>query len=463
MSKKVSLLRLSGVYMLGNVGSKILSFVLIFFMTYFLSKSEIGQYDLILTTISLIVPCVSILIDSALLRWLLDPQQEGRHEIIFQNIYGFLFLNIFIYSLGYWVFAYFIEFELSFWIYFYSVLMIIYPTMQQTSRGLGKNKLYASTSVIYSLLYVFFTCSILFFFNLGVRGVLMANIASLIIVISWLFLENGLLKYIKSIRLDKFIIFEFLKYSLPLLPNTLSWWLIGSSTRYVILAYLGSDYNGLFAISFKYPTILLILANVFTLAWQEKIIRTIDKVDAEIEFTKVLNNYVSLLMGLIIILSSTSKIIIGFIDESYYEAWKYIPILLLAVCIQAFSSFYGAAYLREKKTKAIFTSSLAGGLVTIGSSFYLVKFGLNGISLSILLGYVILLAFRVIHLKEFMNVKFPISKFIQLLIFFIIITGSLYLEQSWTLMYGLIIACLIFVCYNYTFIFVPLKNKLLKL
>lgn len=446
--------------MIGNFSSKVLSFVLVFFMTYFLSKQEIGQYDLILTTVSFIVPCVSLLIDSALLRWLLDPEQKDRKDVIFQNVYGLLLFNILIFTCLFWITVQFIDYPLSGYIYVFSLLMIVFPTMQQGTRGLGKNKVYATTSVVYSLLYVGFTGVVLYMFNPGIKGVLLANIIALLIVIGWLFVENDLARHLRHLKLNKKIIKDFCDYSLPLLPNTLSWWLIGSSTRYIILAYLGSDYNGLFAISYKYPTIVLVMTNVFTLAWQEKIIRTEEAHEAEEQFSKTLKMYINLMFGVVIILSSCSKVLMKLVDQSYFEAWKYIPVLLLAVMIQALASFYGAAYLRVRKTRGIFTSSIVGGLTTVGSAFILVRYGLYGISISILLGYAAMLLYRIIQVRNFMTIKFPVGRFVQMLVLFSLVTASLYIEHPLAFIPSFIAACSIFIIYNYRLISNTIKSKI---
>lgn len=460
--KHNSLASLTGLYMIGNFSSKVLSFVLVFFMTYFLSKAEIGQYDLILTTVSFIVPCVSLLLDSALLRWLLDPEQKVDRSTIFQNVYGLVLLNIIIYSVLFWVFVLFVQVPYSGYLYTYSVLMILFPTMQQGTRGLGKNQVYAKTSVLYSLLYVGFTGGVLFFFNLGVKGVLLANILALLIVIIWLFFENNLSTYLLSLKLNKVLLMDFCNYSLPLLPNTLSWWLIGSSTRYVILGYLGADYNGLFAISYKYPSILLVITSVFTLAWQEKFIRLDDSGDMKHYFSTTLLQYLKLLFCLIIILSSCSKLMISLLDASYFEAWKYIPVLLLAVMLQALSSFYGAVYLKVRKTKGIFYSSVVGGVMTIGSSFLLVKLGLYGISVSIFLGYLVMLVYRVVQVRHFLGTEFPSAVFFQLLVLFVLISSVLYIGSPWSSYLAPLVASGVFIYYNYSLIENSIKAKFIS-
>jgi len=458
--KNNSLGYLAVIYMIGNFSSKILSFILVFFMTYFLSKEEIGEYDLILTSVSFIVPCVSLLIDNSLLRWLLDPDFENKKDEIFANTFNLLFINILLYTIIYWISSLFFSWNYRGLIYLYSINMILYPTILQGTRGLGKNKLYATISIFYSFFYVMLTFVSLYFLKGSIEGVLLANIIALFITIIRLLIQNGWVQYLKPMKPNFALLKSMSNYSLPLLPNTLSWWFISASTRYMILAYLGKEFNGLFAISYKVPTIILVVTSVFTLAWQEKAIRTIDDNDSVTIFNSVLKKYIKLILGIVIILGACSKFIMNFVSSEYYESWKYIPILLFAVFFQAISGFYGAGYLRAKKTKGIFYSSIIGGLVTVIISFFLVKpYGLYGVSWAILLGYFVLFLYRAIHIKKFLTIKFPTTLLITMTFLYMIIVSLLKLENKFVFPISLALSIIIFFYYNYNYLNI-IKSKI---
>lgn len=450
-------------YALGNLSSKALSFVLIFFMTYFLTREEIGQYDLILTTISLIVPCVSLQIDSSLLRWLLDNPNQKFKEKIFETVFVLLIFNIGIFSVLFLALSFFIKIDYALFFYLLTLCRIIFPTLQQGTRGIGKNRIYVITSILYTFLYVSFTLTLIYFFKLDIDGVLIANIIAFGIVILFLLFKNEWFKYILFKRPDKKLLKDLLSYSLPLLPNNISWWLIGSSTRYVILLYLGVDENGIFAISYKYPTILLMLSSVFTLAWQEKAIRSSTNPDENnTDFSGILEKYIKLLLGFIILLSACSKTLMKFVDSDFFDAWQYIPILLYAVFLQALGAFYGVGYLKNKKTKGVLYSSIVGGLVTVISSFLLTeKWGLYGISFSILLGYLVLLIFRLVQVRSFLKIDFPFKLVAILSIVFIIVSWSNYIDNIYVFITSLAVGLSLFTYLNYDQL-INLKTKILK-
>lgn len=462
MSKETSLSKLTGIYMIGNFSSRILSFILVFFLTYFLTREEMGQYDLILTSISFIVPCVSLQLDSALMRWLLDKDKSKSNEIVFQNVFLVIGINFTIYTIGYLLLDRIIHFRYSELVYLFSIFQLLFQLFQQGTRGLGKNKLYASSSVIYSFLYLISTVCAVFFFDLGVSGILIGNIISLILIISYIFFKNSWYKYLGFKKIDWSFVKEMLAYSVPLLPNTLSWWFIGSATRYVILLYLGVEENGLYAISYKYPSILLILSSVFNLAWQEKAIRNASSENVSIVFSITLRKYIKILLGIIIVLTTISKFLMGFVDETYFEAWKYIPILLYAVFLKSIAAFYGVGYLTEKKTKGVFYSSVIGALVTIGLSFILTPIlRLNGVGISILLGYCVLLIVRIIHIKTFMKIDFPYKLIILLTLIFILLSLINLSDNILITIIGFLVSIGVFVVINFDQVNI-VKQKIFK-
>ena len=61
---------------------------------------------------------------------------------------------------------------------------------------------------------------------------------------------------------------QMLVYCVPLIPTAVFWWIMGVSDRYLVKWFVGSDANGIYAVAYKIPTILTILATVFMDAWQ---------------------------------------------------------------------------------------------------------------------------------------------------------------------------------------------------
>lgn len=86
----------------------------------------------------------------------------------------------------------------------------------------------------------------------------------------------------------------------------------------------------------------------------------------------------------------------------FHNAAKYLPILLISSAFASFCGFYGAFYLKEKRTKKIFTTTLIGSIINIALSVTLINYlGLYAVAFASFVGFLItfLLRFRDFELK----------------------------------------------------------------
>lgn len=68
-SRYKSLIKDTGIFALGNIGSKLILFVLMPLYTNFMTTEEYGTADLVLTFARLLIPIVSVVIQDAVLRF----------------------------------------------------------------------------------------------------------------------------------------------------------------------------------------------------------------------------------------------------------------------------------------------------------------------------------------------------------------------------------------------------------
>lgn len=426
-----------------------MSFVLVFFTTFYLTKEDVGEFDLILITISLLSPFITLQLTDAALRWLLDNHSKANSTKVFSTISVILFISLIIFLIGIGLYSYYFPIKYIVLLYVLLFFQSFNMFFQQCIRGFGKNTMYVATGLINTFIYVGLAILSLVVFKLKVDGLLYANIIATLITSIIIFVSGKLYKFwdINSIT------FEFgknlLKYSTPLIPNSLSWWAISSANRYIILFYLGAAANGIFAIAYKLPTILLMFVNIFYLAWQEKAIINYDREDRDEYYSVVFEKYVRLLFSLSILIVAGNKILLSFIvSKEFFDAWQYTPLLLLSIVFSSMAGFYGTGYLSAKKTSGAFISSVFGGLATVGLSFLLIpKFGLYGASIAICIGYLVLLVIRIAHMKEIFKIDFPIKTFTMFMILFSIVSLLNY-GNIYVLMFNILLTVLVLSFFN---------------
>lgn len=407
LSKKI------GLYAIGKFGSKILTFLLVPLYSYYLNKEEFGYYDLVITGINLIVPFVTLQVSDSVFRWLITSTSSSQRSKAIANAFFVILLGFGVILLTSCSVFLIRPIKGQLLITIISLLSVWYPFIQQVARGLGQTKLFALNGLLFTVVYLVSNLVLLIYYKKGIDALFYSLVIGYSISSFSLLFKLKFWKYLK-LRLVSFKeIKEMLVYSIPLVPNTISWWLINSANKYIILLFLGVAGNGLYAMSNRFPVILVLVNQIFTLAWQESAILNIHNSKDTSEYERVLEKLIKVQFSLVIILTLVSQFVISIlINEEFLSSWLYMPILYLSVAFLSLSGFYGALYLGVKKTKEIFTTTIYGGVTNIILAFLLVPLiGLYGAAIATAVGYAALLFIRVFSTKKFVAIKFPTLKF----------------------------------------------------
>lgn len=461
------LLRNTAVYAAGTFGSKVLAFLIVPLYSYYLNKEEFGYFDVVLSAINLAVPFFTLQLSDGVFRWLIvskgDVSVENR---AISNAFFFLFASIVlvsIVSVGW----YFIQpLKGHFLILLMTIGAMVYPFIQQIARGLGYSKMFALNGVIYTVIYLIGNLVLLVWLKLGVEALLLSNIIAYFLASLFLLLRLRLQRRLRLELCSFDFIREVIQYSLPLIPNTISWWLINSANKFIVLTFLGVSSNGLFAMAGRFPVILVMVNQVFTLAWQERAITDSNRDGSEVREsnTYILSNLLKVQLSLVFFLSLLSKNFVElFLAKIYIDSWYYMPVMFLGVAFLSISSFYGAFYLGNKKTKELFKTTLYGGLINICIALVLVKtIGLMGVVIGTALGFLFLTIVRAIYANNQGYVRFPTATFIKYSILSLLSFVVAYFYNSLVFILGAVLLGLILIILDNYKELKNLKKKILR-
>ncbi|EFK35853.1 MATE efflux family protein [Chryseobacterium gleum] len=395
-------------YSIGSFGSKILSFLLVPFYTYFLTKKELGEYDLLLTTISLFAPLVSLQISDATYRWLIDKEyiSETEKAKIMTNSIITLCIGYLIFCLGFSVYIFFNSFQYQGYFIVLIFLNCLLPLLQSILRGQGDTRQFAINGILTTFLIVVFNVIFIYLLKLNVEGVFIANILAYTVACILILYKVRIIQYFKFKYWDPKLIKSMASYSLPLIPNLMSWWAISSASKFIILHYMGPEGNGLYAVASRFPALLLVINSVLLLPLQDRILKEQD----DVTFNRLLGKFIVFEMALAFILGILSPLMTKIlVSKEYFDTWQYMPYLYLGVGFNAIAGFLGLKYQKEKNTLKITLTTLLGAVVSIVLSIILIQYiGLQGISISFLLGFLVVLLVRYIDIykKDVFNFKF---------------------------------------------------------
>ena len=395
------------IYGIGNIGSRILTFLLAPLYTYYINAADFGYYDLVLNVSFLAIPIVSLQLKESGFRFLLESKEHNIVKKIISTIYKLFFISSVTTSILLIIFFHFFEIRCSYLILINLIIFCLYEVHIQLIRGLGNNKLFITSGIITSLGIVLFSLLFVVYLKLGINGIFLSNILARCLTLVFIEARNKTWKFFSMKLKDRSLKYSLLKYSLPLLPNVICWWLISCSDRFFILHYLGITENGIYAITTKFITALQLFTTIIFQAWQETSIVQYKSKDKDSFFSSIFNLYSISLIALSIIFIIILKLNYSWlVEKQYVVSLQYIYPLTIVVILCAFSNFFEMGYQCSKQTKKILPSIGIAALINIICNFILIpKIGLLGVIYSGILTYLFLTMYRYIDTKKYFKIK----------------------------------------------------------
>lgn len=412
MNKYKSLALNTVLFTIGTFSSKLLVFILVPIYTNALTPSEFGDVDILVQTANLLIPLVTLGITNAIIRFGLD-KNYNKKDVFSTGIYAVLggsaglilimpFLSDLDFFKGY-------SFLLTVFILASSFKLLC----NQFVRAKGNIRLFTLDGFLSTLLTLLFTILFLTVFHWGINGYLLATIFSDVITGLFLFFFDHLYRYVKWDHINRFTARAMVKYAIPMIPSTLSWWIINVSDRYLVKWMLGAEANGLYAIAYKVPSMIVLISGIFMDAWQVSAFDNSSPRERERFFSTICNAYQTIIFlasGGLIIFSKIMTTILTVDKANYYPAWQYIPLLVMATAFSCLVTFLGSIYMVEKKSNMILLTTMIGAVINIVLNIILIpEFGVNGAAFATFVSYFLIFVIRAVHTQSMIRIHWKVK------------------------------------------------------
>lgn len=418
MNREKALAKNTLIISFGTFLPKFSSIITLPIITGGLTKAEMGTYDLIGTLVSLFLPIITLQIQSAAFRFLIDVRDDEKEtKRIITNILAFI-VPISIISL---LILYFCLYKITFAVrlliclYFFSDILML--SCQQIVRGLSNNKLYSISSVATSLTNMIVVVFTVFIAKQGLVGVLCS--ITLAVIVGCILLINGekLLSKIDFSLLSRDTLRSMINYSWPMIPNSLSNWVLSVSDRMVLTAFMGLEANAIYSVANKIPALFTTVQGTFVFAWQENASLASNDLDVDSYYSEMFNNIFGILVGMMALLIAATPVLFWFlIKGDYQEAYFQMPILFMGMLFSSLASFIGGIYIAHKKTRSVGMTTIIAAICNLTIDLVFVhKIGIFAASISTLVSYMFLTVYRMFDVQRFQKVKFDLPRFILLI------------------------------------------------
>lgn len=427
LAKNIVLLTIS------QMGSKILSFLLVPLYTSVLSSSEYGTYDLFNTTITLLIPLLTVNIADAELRFALDNKDE---KDIFTIGLKYLFFGTVIVGtlLGInhiFIFNNLVD-KYSLFIFLLYFATSVNGVINNFSRGVDSVKEVAIGGLICSIVMLSLNVYFLLYLKLGLAGYFSANIIGLLMQTIYLIVALKLWQYCTKNIKNKLLEKEMIKFSRPLIANNIAWWVNSSSDRYIVTWISGLAANGIYSVGYKIPSILNVFQTIFSQAWTLSAVKDFDPKDKNNFFTNMYNLYNFGMIFVCSILILATRIIAHVLyAKQFYNAWIYVPWLLISIVFGSISGYIGGIFAAVKDSKIFAQTTVLSAIVNTVLNIVLVLWiGPLGAAISTAFSYFITWLIRIIVVRRYITLHLKVLRDSIAYIILVLQTLSLYLFKN---------------------------------
>lgn len=398
-----------GIYAIGNLGSKIITFAMVPLYTFFIKETgDFGYYDLCFTMVLLLISPVTLQLRDGAFRFLIDNNdlETRKHTITFSYTTLLATTTVtFIITMFIYVFC---DVKYIWLTFLLLVVMSFYEVVSQIARGLEHKQEFVVSSIISAFGIGIFSIIFVVVLSMGIMGIFWANILARFFALLFLEIKIGILKNYFDININYWALGKkILKYSLPLMPGIMCWWLASSCDRYFISYHLGVSVNGYYSVAVRFTGLIYTVTIIFYQAWQDTAITQYHSSDRDNYFSQMADTFIFFVSFLFINYIILLLILYPFIvDANYSASANCIYPLFLSAVMFSVAQFLDLGYQCSKDTARILPSYVLTALINVALNFFLIRrWGVTGALFTINVSYLFLMFYRIVDTRRYFKIK----------------------------------------------------------
>jgi O-antigen/teichoic acid export membrane protein len=463
----------SMIYIVVSILQKAIMFFLLPLYTAFLTPEDFGVLNVVLSISAFLSVLFLISLNSAAMRFHYNhPDDDVKIKKLWGTLTTFVILNsivlgavfIFLHRFILDPFAKDIEFyPFVFLGILYTILSPLYLFYQNYLQAKQIGVYYGINMTLNFLLNIGLVILFVVVFKLGVLGILLANVITALV-----FFIYVLVVFLPRIKvgLSKTILKPSFKYSIPLIPHSLSAWFTMMVDRILVNSLYSKSETGIYSVGYQFGNIV----NIFNSAINQAYIPWFfEKEKMGVEGHKQIVTIAELLTIVYCFLATGlslfSKEVLRFmVTAEFRDAWKVIPLISFAWVFNGLYYFFvNILFLNKTKLVPVVTFSSAALSVTL-NLILIPRLGGVGAGISCILS-IFLAAVISLVLSSHSNtaIRFRWKKMFAIVFFFILVSSSVYLNIPGSFMIILVSKLLVcIILFLLIFVFYRSEINILK-
>lgn len=408
MSRKTELAKNTAILTVGKLCTQCISFFLLPLYTAILSTEEYGTFDLLATYSILLLPLVNWQLDQGLFRFMLDHRGNKKEQ---RKLFSTLLLSSTVQSIVYVVLFIciepFLKIENAYFLLWYVVLHVYTALFLQFVRGLGYSVKYTIASFISAATTTILNVIVLVFLKLGLQGLFISTLMAQFLTLIYLVIASKSWRYFSPKNVQLEVLKNVSKYSIPLIPNNLAWWVVNASDRTIIVHFLGTAANGVYSVANKFPNMFINFYNILNLSWTETVSLHYGDEDRDEFLTETMTSlsklFVAACFGIVACMPFVFPIMV---NTKYDAAYNQILILMYAMLFRVLVGLYSCVYVAQKNAKKIAYTSISAAVINITVDLILInKIQVFAASFSTMVAFFSMFVIRYIDVNKTVHMR----------------------------------------------------------
>lgn len=400
-----SLVKNTALLLINKASLVLSSFILLPVFTAHFSAGDYGLVSLITGYIALLAPVLTLRLDIGIFRHIVDARGDVRQLEKVVSSFVFIIIPIMLLVLGLAVIV-----GSLFSIPFYTLAVvniitaILFTMATQLIRGVGRTDIFVVTSILVTLLSFIASLYGVLALKAGIEIIFIAAIISQVIGALILGIKGNIVRYISRGSVDRAMQKQLVKYSLPLVPDSMSFWVINISDRTILSIFLGVASAGVYTVANKFSAIIEQAIGVFFQAWTESATVYAKEKERDRLYSDVFSAYMRIFVTLALLTTAIMPFVFSLFIKGveFQSAYLYIPILMYGMIFHAAEAFISSIYLANDLTKQVAKTTIFGAIINIVVNVVLVlAIGIWAAAISTLIAYAATAVYRYYNVRTY--------------------------------------------------------------
>jgi len=249
---------------------------------------------------------------------------------------------------------------------------------------------------------------------------------------------------------DRGLAVKMFRFALPLVPSAVAMSAVHSADRFFVQHLVGLEATGLYAIAYKFGTLVSILVTgPFFLIWEPKRFTIAHEKNASTQYGRIFTYLLVLTSFVALALSGLSKEIVQLLTaKEYWSAHSLVPMVAWSYVFFGLSSVVSVGLFVHQKTMTqawLIFICLAANM--LGNWWLIPLYGTYGAALATLISFVLLFGLNLLFSHRYIAIAFEWRRICLLILLTVFAWGCMIFTVTDSLYLGIVLKSFVLFCF----------------